>query len=82
MLNQIDLQLGLARCFCDFRYAGPTHLFPYNIYPSYMSGTSYCMSADVAEKLLNAALATPIFHLEDVYLTGNVCNLLSPQHIN
>lgn len=47
-----------------------------------MSGTSYCMSADVAEKLLNAALATPIFHLEDVYLTGNARNLLSPQRIN
>ncbi|CAG9762272.1 unnamed protein product [Ceutorhynchus assimilis] len=58
------------RSSSDKWYAGPSYLFPYNIYPSYMSGTSYCMSRDVAKKLLHTALDTPIFHLEDVYLTG------------
>ncbi|KAL1513994.1 hypothetical protein ABEB36_003325 [Hypothenemus hampei] len=54
----------------DKWYAGPSYMFPNNTYPTYISGTSYCMSGDVAQKLLKVALATPIFHLEDVYLTG------------
>lgn len=29
------------------------------------------MSTDVAHRLYKAALKTPLFHLEDVYLTGN-----------
>ena len=40
------------------------------VYPNYLSGTGYVMSVDVAEKLYKAALQTPIFHLEDVYITG------------
>ncbi|XP_048523388.1 beta-1,3-galactosyltransferase 1 isoform X2 [Dendroctonus ponderosae] len=76
--NQTDnLLMGSAICGSrpirssgDKWYAGPSYLFPYDIYPSYISGTSYCMSGDVAEKILNTALNTPIFHLEDVYLTG------------
>lgn len=39
-------------------------------YPNYLSGTGYVMSWDVAMKLYNASLITPLFHLEDVYLTG------------
>ncbi|XP_050316093.1 beta-1,3-galactosyltransferase 1-like [Anthonomus grandis grandis] len=54
----------------DKWYAGPSYLFPNDTYPNYVSGTSYCMSGDVAEKLLNTALTVPVFHLEDVYLTG------------
>lgn len=41
------------------------------MYPNYLSGTGYVMSADVAEKLFQIALHTPLLHLEDVYLTGN-----------
>lgn len=40
-------------------------------YPDYLSGTGYIMSTDVAIRLYNASLKTPLFHLEDVYLTGN-----------
>lgn len=40
------------------------------LYPNYLSGTGYLMSVDVADKLYKAALITPIFHLEDVYITG------------
>lgn len=54
------------------RYAGPKYLFPDEDYPNYLSGSGYCMSKDVATKLLDAAMTTPVFHLEDVYLTGNV----------
>ncbi|XP_066262693.1 beta-1,3-galactosyltransferase 5-like [Euwallacea similis] len=58
------------RTYGDKWYAGPSYLFPFDVYPSYISGTTYCMSGDVTHKLLQAALTTPIFHLEDVYLTG------------
>ncbi|XP_030759511.1 beta-1,3-galactosyltransferase 5-like [Sitophilus oryzae] len=51
-------------------YAGPSYMYSRESYPNYISGTSYCMSNDVPEKLLNTSLHTEIFHLEDVYLTG------------
>lgn len=41
------------------------------LYPNYLSGTGYVMSVDVADKLFKTTLETPIFHLEDVYLSGN-----------
>jgi hypothetical protein len=40
------------------------------LYPNYLSGTGYVMSRDVVSRLYQAALKTPLFHLEDVYLTG------------
>lgn len=39
-------------------------------YPNYLSGTGYVMSTDIALRLYNVSLTTPLFHLEDVYLTG------------
>ncbi|XP_076260162.1 beta-1,3-galactosyltransferase 1-like isoform X1 [Rhynchophorus ferrugineus] len=51
-------------------YAGPSHMYRESDYPKYLSGPSYCMSKDVPKKLLKVALLTPVFHLEDVYLTG------------
>lgn len=42
-------------------------------YPNYVSGTAYVMSIDVVPKLFSAALETPLFHLEDVYITG-ICS--------
>jgi len=39
-------------------------------YPNYLSGTGYVMSMGVASKLYQAALITPLLHLEDVYITG------------
>lgn len=41
-------------------------------YPNYLSGTGYVMSIDTVAKLYNASLETPVFHLEDVFLTGSV----------
>lgn len=48
----------------------PVYMFSGSVFPNYLSGTGYVMSMDVAARLYNASLVTPIFHLEDVYLTG------------
>lgn len=45
-------------------------MYSEKIYPNYLSGTGYVMSLDVASKLYQAALVTPLLHLEDVYITG------------
>ncbi|KAL1513996.1 hypothetical protein ABEB36_003327 [Hypothenemus hampei] len=51
-------------------YAGPNYIYPYSTYPNYVSGSTYCMSGDVARKLFNVALTIPLFHVEDVFITG------------
>ncbi|XP_015121660.1 beta-1,3-galactosyltransferase 1 isoform X2 [Diachasma alloeum] len=48
----------------------PKYMFSEKIYPNYLSGTGYVMSLDVASKLYESALSTPLLHLEDVYITG------------
>lgn len=48
----------------------PEYMYSNKTYPPYLNGPAYVMSRDVAYKLYATALATPIFHLEDVYLTG------------
>lgn len=48
----------------------PKYMFREGKYPNYLSGTGYVMSADLVKPLLRMALATPYFHLEDVFLTG------------
>lgn len=45
-------------------------MYPEKTYPNYLSGTGYVMSTSVAFKLYQAALVTPLLHLEDVYITG------------
>ncbi|XP_043288700.1 beta-1,3-galactosyltransferase 1-like isoform X2 [Venturia canescens] len=54
------------------KWYAPKYMFSEKTYPNYLSGTGYVMSLDVAEKLYDAALSTPLLHLEDVYITG-VC---------
>ncbi|KAG0702378.1 Beta-1,3-galactosyltransferase 1 [Chionoecetes opilio] len=48
----------------------PRHMFREDKYPNYLSGTGYVLSGDLVKPLLDAALTTPYFHLEDVFLTG------------
>ncbi|XP_043506030.1 beta-1,3-galactosyltransferase 1-like isoform X1 [Polistes fuscatus] len=48
----------------------PKYMYPEKVYPNYLSGTGYVMSIDAAFKLYQAALSTPLLHLEDVYITG------------
>ncbi|XP_059471379.1 beta-1,3-galactosyltransferase 1-like isoform X2 [Neocloeon triangulifer] len=52
------------------KWYSPKYMFPDRTYPKYLSGTGYVMSAQVVKRLYEAALRTPLFHLEDVYITG------------
>lgn len=78
-LTQLDKLLVGSR-FCNSKpianisskWYTPMYMYDGNIYPNYLSGTGYVMSADVAVKLYNVSLTTPLFHLEDVYLTGEL----------
>ncbi|KAJ6644093.1 Beta-1,3-galactosyltransferase 1, partial [Pseudolycoriella hygida] len=71
-----DLLLGLRFCNSkpianiSSKWYTPMYMYSGNIYPAYLSGTGYVMSMDVVEKLYRTSLSTPLFHLEDVYLTG------------
>ncbi|KAJ8971937.1 hypothetical protein NQ314_000470 [Rhamnusium bicolor] len=78
--NSKNLILGKlicgARPIKDSRskWYSPKYMYKGKLYPNYVSGTGYLMSMDVAHKLFNTTLSTPIFHLEDVYLTGKLIN--------
>ncbi|PNF41613.1 hypothetical protein B7P43_G10450 [Cryptotermes secundus] len=52
------------------KWYAPHYMYQGTLYPNYLSGTGYIMSRDVVLRLYHAALKTPLFHLEDVYLTG------------
>lgn len=43
---------------------------PGRFYPPYCSGMAYAFSASVRDRLLAASASTPVFFIEDVYLTG------------
>ncbi|XP_035918829.1 uncharacterized protein LOC118517081 [Anopheles stephensi] len=68
--------------FCDAKPIGdtsskwysPTYMYDKDVYPYYLSGTAYLMNFETAKLLYRASLSTPIFHLEDVYLTGIVAD--------
>lgn len=68
--------------FCDAKPIGdtsskwysPTYMYDKDVYPNYLSGTAYLMNFATAKLLYRASLSTPIFHLEDVYLTGIVAD--------
>lgn len=48
----------------------PKIFFSQRRYPTYLSGSGYVMSFNVAVQLYKVALSTPMIHLEDVYITG------------
>ncbi|KAG8239191.1 hypothetical protein J437_LFUL018850 [Ladona fulva] len=52
------------------KWYAPRYMFSGRVYPDYLSGTGYIMSRAVAKRLFIAALSTPLFHLEDVFVTG------------
>ncbi|KAK7866511.1 hypothetical protein R5R35_002471 [Gryllus longicercus] len=52
------------------KWYAPKYMYQGRIYPNYLSGTGYVMSADAVGPLYSTALRTPFFHLEDVFLTG------------
>jgi hypothetical protein len=58
------------------KWYSPIYMYNEEFYPNYLSGTAYLMSIDVVEKLYKASLKTPLFHLEDVFITGEYLLLL------
>ncbi|KAJ3653609.1 hypothetical protein Zmor_012850 [Zophobas morio] len=52
------------------RWYAPRYMFLGRTYPNFLAGPAYVMSLQVAKKLYKAALELPLFHLEDVFLTG------------
>ncbi|EFX80873.1 hypothetical protein DAPPUDRAFT_318039 [Daphnia pulex] len=45
-------------------------VWPWNMYPAFLSGGGYLMGRDTIQPLLSATQTTPFFPLEDVFLTG------------
>ncbi|XP_050089216.1 acetylgalactosaminyl-O-glycosyl-glycoprotein beta-1,3-N-acetylglucosaminyltransferase-like [Anopheles aquasalis] len=56
------------------KWYSPAYMYGKDVYPKYLSGTAYLMNFEVAKLLYRGSLSTPIFHLEDVYLTGIVAD--------
>ncbi|CAH2056547.1 unnamed protein product, partial [Iphiclides podalirius] len=52
------------------KWYSPRYMYPGRVYPRYLSGTGYVLSAPAAHSLYAAALTTTYFHLEDIYITG------------
>ncbi|KAM3956217.1 uncharacterized protein ACR2FA_009812 [Aphomia sociella] len=52
------------------KWYSPRYMYGGRVYPRYLSGTGYALSADAAPPLYDAALRTNYFHLEDIYITG------------
>ena len=48
----------------------PQYMFSEKKFPNYLSGTGYLMHRTAVFKLYKEALVTPVFHLEDIYITG------------
>ena len=52
------------------KYYSTYSMYPGDVYPEYVSGTGYLMSYSTASILFKTALSVPVFHMEDVYITG------------
>ncbi|XP_047541377.1 uncharacterized protein LOC125074178 [Vanessa atalanta] len=52
------------------KWYSPRYMYGGRVYPRYLSGTGYALSAPAAHALYEAALRTSYFHLEDIYITG------------
>ncbi|XP_041986062.1 uncharacterized protein LOC121738203 [Aricia agestis] len=61
------------------KWYSPRYMYNGRVYPHYLSGTGYVMSADTAHALYDAALRTHYFHLEDIYITGLCAGRASPR---
>lgn len=59
----------------------PTEDFPQRVYPKYCSGTAYVISTDLVPSLYNVTLYTPLFWLEDIYITGICGGKLQPRYL-
>ncbi|XP_028144850.2 beta-1,3-galactosyltransferase 1 [Diabrotica virgifera virgifera] len=85
-----NLLIGLMECNARpikdpfSKWYTPNYLFNETVFPNFVAGISYLMSVDTSLKLYKAALTTPLFHLEDVYLTGLCARNagIHPEHSN
>ncbi|XP_013411890.1 beta-1,3-galactosyltransferase 1-like, partial [Lingula anatina] len=53
-----------------------------SVYPTYISGTAYVISQDLVSDLYQATLVTPMFWLEDVYITGICAAKVDASHVH
>lgn len=52
------------------KWFAPKYMIEAAVYPNYLSGTAYLMSRSMAQILFEASSEVPVFHLEDIYMTG------------
>ena len=73
---KIHFWIDWRQYFIHFRYCPP---FMYNetLYPDYTCGTAYVISGSLVPLLLKTAMTVPLFHLEDVYVTGILAKQLN-----
>lgn len=75
--HQSSLLLGRKICHAKpirnvfNKWYAASYMYDKLEYPKYLSGTGYVMSINAAISLYREALKIQIFHLEDVFLTGN-----------
>ncbi|CAH0716791.1 unnamed protein product, partial [Brenthis ino] len=62
------------------KWYSPKYMYGARVYPRYLSGTGYVMSAPTVRALYKAALTTAYFHLEDIYITG-ICSVRAKPRI-
>ncbi|XP_026736505.1 uncharacterized protein LOC113500044 [Trichoplusia ni] len=61
------------------KWYSPRYMFSGRVYPRYLSGTGYALSAAAARALYSAALRTNYFHLEDIFITGMCAGRARPR---
>lgn len=61
------------------KWYSPKYMYSGRVYPKYLSGTGYALSIHTAKVLYEAALRTPFFHLEDIYITGLCASRARPR---
>ena len=69
LLGNLICGAGVIRDPYNKWYA-PAYMYTGKVYPNYLSGTAYLMGKGAAKALFEAALTEPVFHLEDIYVTG------------
>lgn len=56
------------------KWYSPQFMFNGKEYPDYVSGTGYVISGALIRTLFDNAMHVPLFHLEDVFITGMVAH--------
>ncbi|CAB3237369.1 unnamed protein product [Arctia plantaginis] len=63
------------------KWYSPRYMYGGRVYPKYLSGTGYALSAHTARALYEAALKTNYFHLEDIFITGMCASRARPRMV-